>query len=123
MTDDDILADSSSTSRITACALYADTSGWLSKQLLPNSSSSCKALVCRANGAMEIFAVPEMVRVWAVDDMADLPTAITARDDVSSAISGELSTYADDAYGCLRAVDNTVVTATSHVDAEPGCIH
>ena len=87
LTDDDIIADTLSTARVTACTLHVDTSGWLAAQL---GSSSCKnfAVVCRANGAMEVFAVPEMTRVWASDDAADVPLILAARDDVSSASAG-----------------------------------
>ena len=87
LTDDDIIADSSSTSRITACAMYNDASGWLASQL-PASLCQHFAVVCRANGALEVFALPDMARVWAADDVADLPMVLTARDDVSSASAG-----------------------------------
>lgn len=69
--------------------MYNDASGWLATQL---SITACKhfAVVCRTNGAMEIFAVPDMTRVWASDDVADLPLILAARDDVSSASAGTI---------------------------------
>lgn len=93
LTDDDIIADTSASAAITACALYNDASSWL-RERLPGSSCTCYALVCRANGALEIFAVPEMIRVWAADDAADLPLIMAARDDVSSAAAGEAFDFA-----------------------------
>ncbi|KAK9800221.1 hypothetical protein WJX73_000021 [Symbiochloris irregularis] len=56
---------------------------------VPRGATS--VLVCRANGVMEVFELPLMARVWAADDVTDLPQTLVPRDEVSSAVSGLLS--------------------------------
>lgn len=91
LNDDDITADASAAARITACAMYCDSAGWLVHHLPFSPVKGNGAIfvaVCRVNGAIELFALPDMARVWAADDVVELPSVLLARDDVSSAVAG-----------------------------------
>ena len=91
LASDLLTADASSASRITASTLHTDASGWLAAHLPgapPSSQMSIFAIVCRAHGAVEIFALPDVTRVWAADDVIELPATLIARDDLSSTVTG-----------------------------------
>ena len=93
LADDDLSAEASAAARITASTLFSDASGWF-VQHLPGSAETqggrggIFVVVLRASGALEIFALPYMGRVWASDDVTDLPDTLVARDEASSSMSG-----------------------------------
>ena len=95
LVDDHIRTDASAPSRITACTMFCDASGWLAQHLRggaeagpPATRGATFGVVCRASGALEVFELPHMGRVWAADDALDLPHVLVPADEVSSAVSG-----------------------------------
>ncbi|KAL4424540.1 hypothetical protein ABPG77_010120 [Micractinium sp. CCAP 211/92] len=64
---------------IVACSLYGDTCGWLRQAVVGVAADASNAaaegatycLVCRASGAIELFALPSWQRVFASAGLAD----------------------------------------------------
>jgi cleavage and polyadenylation specificity factor subunit 1 len=87
------LTPSSPKDRIVAASLFADACGWLAARLQPQgdgcgadssaaASGTAYALLCRAGGTCQLYALPGWRLVWAsAGSLADAPTLLTAAGD------------------------------------------